>query len=335
MALMKEEEIILQEGKRILLEEAQALSAAAQTLGTSFIQAVGHAYKALQGGGKLIVSGVGKSGNVAQKLASTLTSTGSMTVYLHPTEALHGDLGVVHAKDVLFFFSHSGSTEEILRILPVLKGNVRQLIGILGNPQGALAQHMDLVVPAMISREACPHNLAPTTSSTVQMAIGDALAMCIQKKTGFGPEKYAQLHPGGSLGKRLQTKVADLMHKVENIALLSPEVKMEEVVLALTNDRLSAVCIVEAKAKGQKLLGVITEGDLRRALSHKERFFQMRAKDIMNTNPQTVLFDEKTSYALELMENRKWQLSFLPVVDKEGHCVGAIRVHDLVLAGLN
>ncbi len=329
-------EAILIEARRVLSEESQALSLAAQTIDQGFADSVNLAHKVLTAGGKIVVIGVGKSGNVAQKLASTLTSTGSLAVYLHPTEALHGDMGLLNSKDIVFLFSNSGSTEEILRLLPTLKSIASSIVGVFGNVNGVLAAQVDIVISAAISKEACPHNLAPTTSSTLQMAIGDALAMCLQKVAGFRPEQYAQLHPGGALGKRLHTKVSDLMHKKDEIALLSPEAKMEDIIVALSDYRLSAICIVDMEGKDRdRLLGIITEGDLRRSLSQQEKFFHLKAKDIMTTNPQTVLPETNASDALELMESRKWQLSFLPVVDGEGNCVGAIRIHDVVLAGLH
>jgi len=325
---------ILEEGQRVLRLEAEAIFTAAGRLDSNFVRAVELIHGRLREGGKIIVSGIGKSGNVAQKLASTLTSTGSMAIFLHPVEALHGDLGIVGSKDVFLMFSHSGATEELLQILPAVKGICGHAVAVLGNTSGVLARHAELVIDANIPKEACPNNLAPTTSSTLQMAIGDALAMCLQQLAGFSEEHFAKLHPGGSLGRRLTTAVADIMHGEGRMAMLGPDAAMEEIIIALTDTRLSGV---DGKAKSgkPKLAGVITEGDIRRSLLKKEGFFDRRASDVMTRDPITVSPETKTMDALKVMENRSTQLSFLPVVDDTGGCVGVLRLHDLVLTGLS
>lgn len=327
----------IEEGQRVLRIEAEALLAAAEQLNDSFHQAVVIMQGTLAAGGKIVVCGVGKSGNVAQKVAATLTSTGSMAVFLHPTEALHGDLGLLGPKDTILIFSHSGSSQEVLLMLPSAKELCQSVISVLGNIQGPIAKHSSAVISSAISSEACPDNLAPTASSTLAMAIGDALAMALKRKAGFGPEKYAKFHPGGQLGKRLLTLVQDLMHGEGEFAILSPDASMDDIVIALTKYRHSGVCIAQGKTgEGKpKLVGVVVEGDIRRALSKKEAFFQYRAKDIMTVKPLTVGPAVKATEALELMENRKSQLSFLPVVDEEGGCIGVLRIHDLILSGLS
>lgn len=329
---------ILTEGQRVLRLEAEAIFAAAERLDSSFVDSVERIHGQLVEGGKIIVSGVGKSGNVAQKLAATLTSTGSMAVFLHPTEALHGGLGLIGPKDVFLLFSHSGSTEELLAILPSVKRSSALIVSVLGNPHGALAKHSDVVIHANVPKEACPNNLAPTTSSTLQMAIGDALAMCLQTLVGFSEENFARLHPGGRLGRQLHTRVSDLMHSGKAMARLLPDATMDQVVIALTDYRLSGVCIFASLEPelpaGKKLLGVITEGDLRRALFKRDQFFSLQARDIMTSSPITVRPELMASDALKVMENRDQQLSFLPVVTEAEECVGVLRLHDLVLAGL-
>jgi arabinose-5-phosphate isomerase len=333
---MPQTEIMIEEARRILRVEAESLLAAADKLDQSFAAAATLMEESLREGGKLVLSGVGKSGNVAQKVAATLTSTGSTAIFLHPTEAMHGDLGVLGRRDTLVVFSNGGSSQELLHLLPEAKPLCRSTVAILGNPQGHISKHVNVVVPAVISVEACPHNLAPTTSSTLAMALGDAFALVLQNRLGFGPEHYAVLHPGGALGKRLRTRVSDLMHKEEAIALLAPEVPIDQVLLALTNFRHSGVCIVEGSTKSgkRKLVGVITEGDVRKALGKKEAFFKLTAKDIMTTKPTVVHAEEMATAALQIMEQRPYQLSFLPVVDQDGGCLGLIRIHDLVLAGI-
>lgn len=328
---------LIEEGRRVLRVEAEALQLASSQLGESFAAAVNFLYESLRQGGKIITSGVGKSGNVAQKVAATLTSTGSMAVFLHPTEALHGDLGLLGPNDVLLVFSHGGSSQELLLMLPAAKELCRGVVAVLGNPAGSIAAHCEAVISSSISSEACPDNLAPTASSTLSMAIGDSIAMTLKMLAGFGPDKYAKFHPGGQLGRRLLTRVSDLMHKDGDFAILPPTATMDDVVIALTKFRHSGVCIADGKtASGKaKLVGVIVEGDIRRALLKKEAFFQLKAADIMTRTPKAVHPTVKAAEALDVMENRTSQLSFLPVVDEEGGCVGVIRVHDLVLSGLN
>jgi arabinose-5-phosphate isomerase len=250
---------------------------------------------------------------------------------------VHGDLGVLSEKDVLVVFSHSGSSQEILLMLPAARELCSAVIAVLGNPRGSLARFADCVIPATVTAEACPDNLAPTTSSTVAMAIGDALAMVLKGLAGFGPDKFAKFHPGGRLGRRLLTVVEDVMHKTGQFGVLGPEASMEEVVIALTKFRHSGICIAEGSTAAglPHLLGVVVEGDIRRALLKKEAFFQLKARDIMTVKPTAVGPKVLATEALELMENREGQLSFLPVVDEESGCLGVLRVHDLVLLGLN
>lgn len=314
--------------------EADALRAGAEQLDKNFCKATLACIDALQSGYKVVVSGIGKSGIVAQKVASTLTSTGSMAIFLHPTEALHGDLGVLRKQDVFLYFSNSGSTEELLRLLPTVRGNCSSVIGIVGNRSGVLSKHSDIQISANIPKEACPNNLAPTSSSTLQMAIGDALAMALSTALGFSADHYAKFHPGGALGKKLHSSVSDLMQTRDKIALLKPDTKLELVVIAMTDYRQSGVCIVDDSGGVSKLLGVITERDIRLALLKQEQFFELTAADIMTKDPITVDPRTRASDALELIENREHQLSFLPVVDEGGACIGVLRIHDLVLAGL-
>lgn len=331
MHSMSNDNEILEEARRVLRVEAETLLAASSKLGSEFVAAIKLCEASIRGGGKLVLSGVGKSGNVAQKIAATLTSTGSASVFLHPLEAMHGDLGIINPADCLIVFSNSGSAQELLHLMLEAKPMCKGVVAVLGNPQGHLAKYAEVVVPAIISSEACPHNLAPTASSTLAMALGDALALILQQRLGFGPDRYAKIHPGGALGKKLRTLVRDIMHSQDSIALLGPETPVDQVLLALTNYRHSGVCIVGAN---NKLLGVITEGDVRRALDKKEAFFKLHAKDFMTKNPSVVSPEVQATEALQIMEQRPFQLSFLPVVDAAGSCVGIIRIHDLALAGL-
>lgn len=321
---------ILEEAHRVLREEAYALSSL--KLGEDFSKAIEALYGVLFRGNKIILSGVGKSGDVARKVAATLRSTGSMAVYVHPVEVLHGDLGLFSPKDAFLYFSNSGSTMEILELCSIFPNWDLTVVGVLGNKEGKLSKHTPYVIEAPVLREACPHNLAPTTSSTLQMAIGDAIAVCLQKLTGFNPEHYGKLHPGGALGKRLHARVKDIMYSKEEISLLPGKTCMEEVLISMTEKRMGGVCVVEESGK---LIGVITERDMRQAVLKKETFFKLQAKDIMTKNPVTTSPDTKVREALELTQNRPHPVSFLPVVDDKGICLGTLRIHDLILGGLS
>jgi arabinose-5-phosphate isomerase len=283
--------------------------------------------------GKAIMTGVGKSGIVAQKIAATLTSIGTLAVYLHPCDALHGDFGIVTKDDVVIMLSNSGETDELLTMIPHLKLRCVPIIAIVGNIQSNLARQADVVLDASVDREACPLNLAPTTSTTVAMAIGDALAMTLVQIKGLTPEDFAFNHPAGRLGKRLTLRVADLMHISTDYPKLSPKAKWIDLICALTQGGLGAVNIVD---DNNYLLGIITDGDLRRWIvkTKSSQLDNLTAGDIMTRHP-VVIKPEALAYdALKIMEERKSQISVLPVVDAEQHSIGLIRLHDIVRSGL-
>jgi arabinose-5-phosphate isomerase len=282
--------------------------------------------RSLESGGKIVVTGVGKSGKVGQKIAATLCSTGSLAIFLHPTEGLHGDLGVLSSKDVVLLFSYTGNTEELVRLMPSIRGKGVPVIGVGGNGQSRLAQSCDAWIDGFVEQEACPHNLAPTSSTTLALALGDALAMALMQLRGFDAEAFAHNHPGGSLGRRLSLRVSDVMHKGEAVPTVTSLASMDEVVVAATQRPLGGVLVVE----GPRLLGIVTEGDLRRALKHREKFFDLKAHEVMTASPITVSPDMMASDALRLMEDRPKQISLLPVVDEQGHWRGIVRVHDLI-----
>jgi len=317
---------------RVLRVEAQALVDCAERIeknkqvAEAFEKAVGTMQHSLKNGGKIVVTGVGKSGKVAQKISSTLCSTGSLAVFLHAGEGLHGDLGVVRSGDVVLALSQTGNTEELLNLLPSVKSLGVPILGLGGNSRSRLATLCDAWMDIQVAEEACPHNLAPTTSTTLALAVGDALAIALMESQGFDSNAFAQNHPGGSLGKRLNLKVSDLMHTQDAVAVVGPEATMDEVVVVLTEKKLGVVLIEE---KGL-LTGIITDGDLRRALQHREKFFDFQAKDVMTRNPVTLTPDKPARFALELMENRPSQIAVLPVVNQQGGWVGVIRLHDLV-----
>jgi arabinose-5-phosphate isomerase len=282
---------------------------------------------------KVVVTGVGKSGIIGQKIAATLTSVGTLAIALHPCDALHGDLGIVTHDDVVIMLSNSGETEELLTMLPHLKLRQVPIIAIVGNLKSTLAQQADVVLDASVDREACPLNLAPTTSTTVALAIGDALAMTVMHMKGLTPEAFAYNHPAGRLGKRLTLRVNDLMHCDNLVPTLAPQAPWLEVVLAIGEGGLGAVNIVDDH---QFLIGLITDGDIRRTIRNTEsiKLDGLSASDIMTRNPVVVTPDTLAYDALKLMEERESQISVLPVVDAERCHVGLIRLHDIVRSGL-
>src|SRR6266550_2243054 len=283
--------------------------------------------------GKVVLSGIGKSGFIARKIAATLTSTGTRAVFLHASDALHGDLGILDKSDVVVLVSNSGETDEVIAMLPYLKHRTVPLIAIVGNLNSTMAGNADVVLDASVDKETCPFNLAPTASTTVALAIGDALALTVMQIKGLTLEDFALNHPAGRLGKRLSLKVSDLMHSGKRNPVVSPVTSWLEVVSSITRGGLGAVNVV---SDGEVLAGIITDGDLRRAIqkSNPAELKNLFAEAFMTCNPVTVMPDELAYSALQLMENRPSQISVLPVVDSEKRCVGLLRLHDLVRSGL-
>lgn len=280
--------------------------------------------------GKVIVLGVGKSGVIAQKIAQTLTSTGTIAVFVHPSDALHGGLGVVASGDVVIALSNSGETDEILAILPTLRQRSVAVISIVGNIDSTLARQSDAVLDASVDKEACPLNLAPTASTTVALAVGDALAMTLMATKGLTADDFAANHPAGRLGKRLTLTVESLMHPSPNI---SPDAGWLDVVKAISTFALGAVNVVDGEGR---LIGIVTDGDLRRTIEKTapENFASLTAETMMTPGPITASPEMLAYDALQLMENRPSQISVLPVVDERGGCVGLLRLHDVVRSGL-
>lgn len=278
---------------------------------------------------KVIVTGVGKSGVIAQKIAQTLTSTGTIAVFVHPSDALHGSLGLIAKGDVVIALSNSGETDEILLLLPTLKNREIGVISIVGNLDSTLARQSDVALDASVDEEACPLNLAPTASTTVALAVGDAIAMTLMQSKNLTAEDFAANHPAGHLGKRLTLKVKNLMHESPNVA---PDENWLGVVKALSKHALGAVNVT---GENSNLLGIITDGDLRRTIEKTppESFNQLTAEQMMTQKP-TVATPEMLAFdALQLMEDRQSQISVLPVVEDK-KCVGLLRLHDIVRSGL-
>ncbi len=280
--------------------------------------------------GKIIVIGIGKSGVIAQKIAQTMTSTGTVAVFVHPSDALHGSLGIIARGDVVIALSNSGETDEILALMPVLRNREIPVLSIIGNIDSTLARESDVVLDASVDKEACPLNLAPTTSTTVALSIGDALAMTLMQSNGLTAEQFAENHPAGRLGKRLTLRVRDLMHT-------SPEITSDsgwlEVVKAISKHALGAVNVVDANGL---LVGIVTDGDLRRTIENTagDGLAGLTASEMMTAKPVSATPDMLAFAALELMENRPSQISVLPVVDEENRSRGMIRLHDIVKSGL-
>lgn len=278
---------------------------------------------------KVIVLGVGKSGVIAQKIAQTLVSTGTIAVFVHPSDALHGGLGVIASGDVVVALSNSGETDEILTLLPAIKARGVKILSIVGNLESTLARASDVALDASVDKEACPLNLAPTTSTTVALAVGDALAMTLMQSKNLTAEDFAVNHPAGQLGKRLTLKVKNLMHDSPNV---SPADSWLAVVKAISRHALGAVNVVD---ENERLIGVITDGDLRRTIerTEAENLKNLKAEAMMTKNPTVAAPEMLALDALKLMEERPRQINVLPVVENE-KCVGLLRLHDVVKSGL-
>lgn len=283
--------------------------------------------------GKVITIGMGKSGLIAQKLAATLTSTGTPAIYLHPADAMHGDLGIVSPSDVVIVISNGGESEEIINVLPYLKARDIHIITIVGNSRSTLAKKSDIILNIMVDKEADVYNIVPSTSTTVALALGDGLALTIMKEKGIKPEDFALNHPSGRLGKRLTLCVSDLMNDGDNNPVVKEDCLWYEVIQSISDGGLGAVSVVDENGK---LLGIITDGDLRRILERKSihEIEKMISAMMMTRNPITVTPKTLAYDAMNIMENRPSQISVLPVVSNNNICIGMIRLHDIVRSGL-
>jgi arabinose-5-phosphate isomerase len=276
--------------------------------------------------GKLIVTGVGKSGLIGSKIAATLASTGTPSFFLHPTEALHGDLGMITKDDTVLAISYSGESEELIKILPHIKRFEVPLIAMTGRLDSTLARYADVVLNIHVDKEACPLNVAPTSSTTLTLAMGDALAVCLMKKRNFTKEDFASFHPGGSLGKKLFVKVKDLMK--EEFPVVDEDVSLKDAIIKMTEGKLGHVLFME----DGKIKALLSDGDLRRAMMSKGFDLNKKAIEFATKNPKTINKEMLASDALQFMEDSKIQ--FLPVVDENGDVVGVIHLHHLVEAGI-
>jgi len=318
----------------VMLEEAAAITAAAKRLDGNIAAAATGLL--LSCSGKVVISGVGKSGLVAQKIAASFTSVGLLSVYLNPLDALHGDIGVVREGDVVVLISNSGETSELLALVPFMKKRGVKLLGVLGRAKSSLAEHCDVILDASVEREAAPIDQVPTSSTAVAMSLGDALAVGWMTEKGVSINDFAMNHPGGTIGRRLTLTVADLMIPREKLVMVPPDARLPEVVDALTTQAIGAVLVVNP-ANPSALGGIITDGDLRRALkrSTADKWGGLVARDLMTASPISVGSSVAAVEALTLMErNARKAITVLPVVDS-GVVVGMLRMHDLVQAGLS
>ncbi|WP_244829558.1 KpsF/GutQ family sugar-phosphate isomerase [Desulfurobacterium thermolithotrophum] len=306
-------------GKETILQEAKALKNLAEHLDENFEKAIDILYKTK---GRVVLTGIGKSGLICKKIAATLSSTGTPAFFLHPADAAHGDLGMIKGDDTVIAISNSGETAELLNIIPIIKSFGIPIIAITNNPESSLAKLSDVTLLLHVKKEACPLGLAPTTSTTTTLALGDAISVALMKLKKFKSEDFARFHPGGKLGIRL-AKVKDIMRKGDSVPIVSPETSLKEIIYEISSKKLGATLV----AKNGRLIGIITDGDLRRAFE-KQIDFNMKACELMTKNPKTISGEVFAEKAIELME--KYKITVLPVVKNDKKIVGIIHMHDIL-----
>ncbi len=317
---------LLDAAGEVLETEARAISSLAQRLDEHFVAAC---RLILEGPGHVVVTGMGKSGHIANKLAATLASTGTPAFFVHPAEASHGDLGMIAEHNTVLALSNSGETEEVLQLLPGLKRLGVRLIAMTGNPASTLARHADVHLDTSVDREACPLGLAPTASTSAQLALGDALAIALLDARGFTAEDFARSHPAGSLGRRLLLRISDLMHTGEALPTIHKHESIAEAIMQMTRSRLGMCAVLDDEGS---LVGIVTDGDLRRHVDNLGDIRSNPAENIMTANPRTIRADELAAAAVELMQNHRIQ--GVLVTDADGQLVGALNFQDLLQAGV-
>ncbi|OPY73766.1 MAG: Arabinose 5-phosphate isomerase KdsD [Syntrophorhabdus sp. PtaU1.Bin002] len=312
-------------GKEVLRKEADAILSVMARLNNDFDAAVD---TIAQCRGRVVLTGIGKSGLICKKIASTLSSVGTSAIFLHPADSVHGDLGILQKGDVVIVVSNSGETEEIIRILPWIQRMDIAMLVITGNPASTIAGYGDIVLNVKVD-EACPYNVVPTSSTTVTLALGDAIAIALMEKRAFKIEDFASLHPGGTLGRKLFLTVEDLMHTGDTLPRVSRTTPMKDVILEITSKRLGVTAVMNEE---DQLVGVVTDGDLRRAIEKYENVLTKSASDVMTQNPKTIRKDALATYALKKME--EFSITSIFVLEKEGEKrpIGVIHIHDLLKA---
>ena len=317
---------ILEEGKKVINIELKSIENLLPRLNSSFVKTVKLIYNCT---GRTIITGIGKSGLISRKIVATLNSTGTPAIYLHPTDALHGDLGLIRKDDIVIIISKSGATEELLSLATMIKRMNVPIISMLGNSQSSLAKLSDIILDISVTEEACPHGLAPTSSTTVSLVLGDAIAVAVLKLRGFTPKDFAALHPAGSLGKKLLLKISEIMYKENELPIVKKDTSIKDTILEMTAKRLGATCVID---ENKSLVGIITDGDLRRQLEKSLDIKNLKAEDIMTKNPKTINQKLLASFALKQME--KYNITSLIAINENNLPVGIVHLHDLVKLGL-
>lgn len=320
---MKTKEEIKQSAIKTIETEVLAIVNLKKSISDDFVESV---KLILESDGRVVISGIGKSANIANKIVSTLNSTGTPSIFMHAADAIHGDLGIVCKNDVVICISKSGETPEIKLLIPLLKNLGNPLIGMVGKMNSYLAQQADYVLDTSVEKEACPNNLAPTASTTAQLVMGDALAVCLLESRGFSEADFARYHPGGTLGKKLYLRVSDLYINNEKPEV-SPEDSMENIIIEISSKRLGATAVIENGV----LIGIITDGDLRRMLHNPADFSKLKAREIMSKNPKSIDKNQLVVNALDVMRSNN--ITQMPVVDGKNY-VGFIHIHDILKEGL-
>ena len=310
--------------RQVLRIEADAVLALADRIDGAFLHALS---LILNCHGRVIVCGIGKSGHIGRKIASTLASTGTPAFFVHPAEASHGDLGMITAQDVVITISNSGESMEVLNIVPSIKRLGAKLIAITGKPESTLARDADAHLDAAVAQEACPLNLAPTASTTAVLALGDALAVALLDARGFGAEDFARSHPGGALGRRLLIRMHDVMRTGDAVPIVGPDTSIAEAAREISRCGIGMTVVITPE---QQVIGVFTDGDLRRAIVGKRDLSALTVSDVMTHNPRLITSEKLTAEAVEMME--KFKINQIPVVDQNGRLIGALNMHDLFQA---
>ena len=323
------EDVMLEQARQVLRMEAEAVLEQVERIDEHFKAAV---EMIMACPGRTVITGMGKSGIIGRKMAATLASTGTPSFYLHPAEGIHGDLGMVTEGDVVIALSNSGETGEVLHILPSLRRIGAKLIAMVGNPNSTLAKNSDIVLNVGVTREACPLGLAPTSSTTAALAYGDALALALLSKRKFTASQFAVFHPGGSLGRKLLLTVEDIMHSGTENPLVKADISVQDALFVITDKGLGAVSVVD---DDNKMLGVLTDGDIRHGLSKGVDFLKRPVTELMTASPKTITKEKLAAQALHIMEsNRPKPITVLPVVDAENHVIGLLHMTDLVRQGV-
>ena len=322
---MKNSELILQKAKQTILAESQAIAYLSELIDDNLVNAVNCI---LESKGRVVVTGIGKSANIATKIVATLNSTGTPSIFMHAADAIHGDLGIIQEDDVVVCISKSGNTPEIKVLIPLIKNSQNKIIAITGNTDSYLGQNADFALNTYVEKEACPNNLAPTTSTTDQLVMGDVLAVCLLELKGFSSKDFAKYHPGGALGKKLYLRVSDLIVKNE-VPKVSSDATVAQAIIEISEKRLGATAVLDSSGS---IWGIITDGDVRRMLSKSTKIEDFTAGDIMSKNPKTITESAMVIDALDIMENNN--ITQVLVVNDTNQYVGVVHLHDILKEGI-